>query len=159
MNEDDGDRRLQFCESIDAYVNQNPHFLDNIIFSDESTFSLHGEVHKQNVRYWASENPHWYQETHTQNPQKLNVWIGFARDRILGPYFFDGNLNSAMYLDFLRFELIPSLAVLYPNEEDPDIPDRNVWFQQDGAPPHYSAAVRNYLNEIFPNRWIGRRVY
>lgn len=27
---------------------------------------------------------------------------------------------------------------------------------QDGAPPHFAAAVRNYLNEEFPNAWIGR---
>lgn len=26
-----------------------------------------------------------------------------------------------------------------------------------GAPPHYGRIVRNYLNDTFPNRWIGRR--
>jgi hypothetical protein len=29
-------------------------------------------------------------------------------------------------------------------------------FQQDGAPPHYLAEVREYLNTRFPGRWIGR---
>ena len=29
-------------------------------------------------------------------------------------------------------------------------------FQQDGAPPHWGLIVRNFLNETFPNRWIGR---
>ncbi|EFN82476.1 hypothetical protein EAI_06335, partial [Harpegnathos saltator] len=33
----------------------------------------------------------------------------------------------------------------------------DVWFQQDGASPHYGRIVRNYLNDTFPNRWIGRR--
>lgn len=32
-----------------------------------------------------------------------------------------------------------------------------VWYQQDGAPPHYGRAVRDYLDETFPNRWISRR--
>ncbi|EFN87845.1 hypothetical protein EAI_10117, partial [Harpegnathos saltator] len=33
----------------------------------------------------------------------------------------------------------------------------DVWFQQDGAQPHYGRIVRNYLNDTFLNRWIGRR--
>lgn len=30
------------------------------------------------------------------------------------------------------------------------------WYQMDGAPPHSTNTVRNYLNNIFPRRWIGR---
>lgn len=30
------------------------------------------------------------------------------------------------------------------------------WFQHDGAPTHYPATVREYLNGQFPNRWFGR---
>ncbi|KAJ4436649.1 hypothetical protein ANN_16780 [Periplaneta americana] len=32
-----------------------------------------------------------------------------------------------------------------------------VAFQHDGAPCHYAAIIQNYLNDQFPNRWIGRR--
>ena len=32
-----------------------------------------------------------------------------------------------------------------------------IFFQQDGAPAHYSLMARNWLNERLPNRWIGRR--
>jgi len=31
-----------------------------------------------------------------------------------------------------------------------------MYFQQHGAPPHYTNRVRNFLNELFPNRWLGR---
>ena len=31
-----------------------------------------------------------------------------------------------------------------------------MYFQHDGAPPHYTIRVREFLNEIFPNRWLGR---
>jgi hypothetical protein len=157
LNEDDCDRRLEFCEVMNDKLSNQPDFLNYLIFSDEATFCLNGQVHRQNCRYWATENPHWMQESHTQNPQKLNVWAGFTRGHILGPYFFDGSLNGEMYLEFLRFELIPALAILFPNYEDPDLPSFNVWYQQDGAPPHYSLRVREYLDEVFPNRWIGRR--
>jgi len=33
----------------------------------------------------------------------------------------------------------------------------NCYFQQDGAPAHYTRKVRDYLNQVFPDRWIGRR--
>ena len=33
----------------------------------------------------------------------------------------------------------------------------NLYFQQDGASPHYATVVRNLLNETFPDKWIGRR--
>jgi len=29
-------------------------------------------------------------------------------------------------------------------------------FQHDGAPPHFSCEVRNFLKYRFPGRWIGR---
>ena len=29
-------------------------------------------------------------------------------------------------------------------------------FQQDGAPPHWGLKVCQFLNETFPDRWIGR---
>ncbi|GBN38054.1 hypothetical protein AVEN_196045-1 [Araneus ventricosus] len=31
-----------------------------------------------------------------------------------------------------------------------------MWFQHDGAPAHFSIDVRNYLNDTFGARWIGR---
>lgn len=155
--EDDFDRRVQFCEQILEIHNQHLNFITNIIFSDEATFTLNGHVNRQNCRYWATENPHWMQECHTQRPQKINTWAAIVRNRIVGPYFFEGTLNGEDYLNFLQFELIPALAVLFPNPQDPDIPNNEIWFQQDGAPPHYSIAVRQFLDATFPNRWIGRR--
>lgn len=60
-------------------------------------------------------------------------------------------------MDFLQFELVPALATLYPDHDNQDIPQRTIWLQQDGAPPHYAAPVRQYLDEVFHHRWIGRR--
>ena len=31
-----------------------------------------------------------------------------------------------------------------------------LFFQQDGAPPHYALRVRDYLKQVFPQRWFGR---
>jgi len=32
----------------------------------------------------------------------------------------------------------------------------NLWYQQDGALAHNARIVRMFLNQRFPNRWIGR---
>jgi len=34
---------------------------------------------------------------------------------------------------------------------------RGIWFQHDGAPVHCASVVRNYSNERFSQRWIGRK--
>lgn len=41
-------------------------------------------------------------------------------------------------------------------ENLPLIAYNNVIFQLDGAPIHNAIVVRNWLNDNFPRRWIGR---
>jgi len=31
-----------------------------------------------------------------------------------------------------------------------------MYFQHDGAPPHYTRHVTDFLDESFPNSWLGR---
>ena len=50
--------------------------------------------------------------------------------------------------------VVPDLMQAAAEQE---IAPEEVWFQQDGAAPHYAAAVRTYLDATFPGRWIGRR--
>lgn len=157
LNEDDSDRRIEFCEIMEARCLLDPSFKKNILFSDESTFFLNGTVNRQNCRYWSRENPHWMMEANTQYPRKVNVWAGIINNQIIGPYFFNETLNGERYLEFLNNFLVPTLKRLFPDNDNPDQIDRNIWYQQDGAPPHFAVEVRAYLNEVFPNRWIGRR--
>lgn len=154
--EGDFERRLEFCELLQNMCLENPNFVKNILFSDEATFCLNGDVNTQNYRYWSDVNPHWMREGHTQFNRKINVWAGVVGDIIIGPFFFEENLTGERYLSFLEEELVPALATLFPEIERPDLPHHNIWFQQDGAPPHFAVAVRNYLHDTFPNRWIGR---
>lgn len=88
LHEGDEDRRLQFCEDVMLRCDQNPNFLENIVFTDEATFCLNGSVHPHNCRYWSQNNPHWTRACHTQRRGKVNVWVGMIGRRILGPYFF-----------------------------------------------------------------------
>ena len=76
-----------------------------------------------------------------------NVWCGIMCNRIIGPFFFHKtSANADVYLDLLTKYVAPQLIDFQPT----------TIFQQDGAPPHWGLHVREFLNETFPNRWIGR---
>lgn len=97
LSDDDFNRRVEFCEIMMTMIDEDPPLLFNIVFSDEATFELHGNVNKQNMRYWSDVNPHWIRENKTQYPEKLNVWAGIFNDRIVRPFFIEGNLNGPKY--------------------------------------------------------------
>lgn len=128
-------------------LNETPNLLNRICFTDESCFTLNSHVNSQNYRYWSRYNQHLFNETHTQYRQNVNVWLGIIDTHLIGPFFITGSLNSEKYLELLQNNIVPAINNL--NLED-------VWYQHDGAPPHSSRAVINYLNQTFTNRWIGR---
>lgn len=117
LNEDDFDRRSQFCELASERTINNPNFLFNICFSDECSFFLNGIVNRQNCRYWSDAHPRIFHEVHTQNPQKLNVWCGIFGDRIVGPFFIDGNLTGETYLRLLEDHIDPMLTDIIENDD------------------------------------------
>jgi hypothetical protein len=148
LTEDDPDRRLQFCEIIEKKKNIVPNFVNKIVFSDEATYCLNGKVNRHNCRIWSRHNPHWMREVYTQWPQKINVWAGVINSLLIGPFFIQGTLNGGRYLDLLRDNIVPAIAALFSNL----LPSEDIWFQQDGAPPHFTQAVRHYLDTVFPQR-------
>jgi hypothetical protein len=148
LNEDDPDRRLEFCEWFLSRYEVDERVLSLIIFSDEAIFQLDGKVNRQNCRIWGQENPHAVQEVPLHS-EKVMVWAALWSRGIIGPYFFDGNVDRHSYHNLL-------VNFLWPQLENLDNIDE-LWFQQDGAPPHYATLVRDWLDENFEDRWIGRR--
>ncbi|KAJ8953930.1 hypothetical protein NQ318_019170 [Aromia moschata] len=51
LAEDDFDRRILFCEQMMQMIDDNTLQIENVLISDESTFTLHGHVNRQNCRY------------------------------------------------------------------------------------------------------------
>ena len=167
LTEEDKIRRTDFCELMFNSLNTNEQLLENIMFTDEASFSRNGEVNSQNYRsdflqfyysmlfmpkcsyyrYWARTNPHVQNLIRHQVQERLNVWAGLINNRLIGPFFIDGNLNANKFLRLLRDHIIPEIEPL--NIE-------NIWFQMDGAPAHSCRIVTNYLNDVFGERWIGR---
>lgn len=150
----DEDRRLEYCEMMSERFLQDPELIKSICFSDESVFFLDGRVNTQNSRYWSQTNPHEFYESRSQFPRKLNVWAGIFRSKIVGPFFFDGNLDGPKYLEMLEQQIVPRIREI---SVETNLPVQQAYFQQDGAPPHYSLIARAFVDLAFPGRWIGRR--
>lgn len=142
--------RMEFCESMMEKANENETFIRNILFTDESSFSLHGRHNPSVTRYWSRENKHLSLPLRTQYPQKVNVWAGILGDSIIGPFFIDGNLTAQKYLNLLRDEIIPAVRAL-------GIDLGEIWYQQDGCPAHNARVVQQFLETTFPDRLISGR--
>ena len=149
LYEDDPDRRLEMAMWFKDQLAEDPEMVHKkICFSDEANFYLNGEVNRQNCRYYARENPNWMHSTKEHSVAKMMVWCGLWRDHVLGPSFFNSMVTGENYLQMLKEDFIPQLNFI--GEGRPD------YFMQDGAPSHYAAAVRHWLDENFEH-WIGRR--
>ena len=76
------------------------------------------------------------------------VWAAIGCAGVIGPYFLDESVTGNVYLDLLQTKFWPEFCSLENSGQ--------LIFMQDGAPPHWSRTVRNWLNQSLPHRWIGR---
>jgi hypothetical protein len=75
--------------------------------------------------------------------------MGVSADYKLKPFFFPSTVTGSSYLEMLQHHLMPQL------QHKGKV--KSVIFQHDGAPPHYSKQVRQFLAQKFPEeRVIGR---
>lgn len=133
--------RIQFCRFILDQQNECPMFLNNILFTDEATFTRRGVFNFPNKHVWENENPHLVVERHIQHEFKVKLaWSGIIGNHFLGPYELPPNLSRDSYLHLLQNGLRDLLDNLPLNLR------QNMYFMQDGAPAHFSRQVRNYLN-------------
>lgn len=143
-------KRREFCEWALRKLHENPAWSEDVVFSDEALFYLNGTVNTQNYRYWSDVNPHWMEGVKSLNSPRVMVWCGIYHDTIVGPFFFEGSVTGKAYLAMLRSFVQDWLDTI------PLVPLMNMWFQQDGASSHFVVAVRKWLDETFPGKWIGR---
>lgn len=80
--------------------------------------------------------------------ERANGLGGHLRGGIIGPFFITGKLNGPKYLRMLKEQVLPLIR-------------RNMllnggYWMQDGAPPHFAKEIRDFLDQTYPGRWIGR---
>lgn len=101
----------------------------NVVFSDNATSMLKGNVNRHNCRYWTDVNPHWVREHHTHHSEKLHVWLGIVRDLFILGHVLLTEISMLMCTkkcwNIKFIQLYPSSN--YGNNSG------EVWFQQDGV--------------------------
>jgi hypothetical protein len=108
LHGNDFQNREQFCQRVQQQLQRDQNFFQNVLFTDEATFTNHWQVNTRNVHYWAAENPRWLRQVEEHQRQwSVNVRYGVTGNRIIGPYFIEGNLNGERYTAFLLNILPP----------------------------------------------------
>ena len=73
---------------------------------------MDGKVNTWNVRSYAAKNqpPANFNFKRNCNPGKVIIWAGlFGRCQIVGPYFFEGNVNGNSYLAMPNEFVVPKI--------------------------------------------------
>ena len=153
LQQHDLQRRLTYCQWL---INRPDRMLRESVVVDEANFHLNGTVTTSNVRCYARRDnpPRDFVYDRPNDRRKVVVFMGISGgNHIIGPVFYDGNINGQLYLDTINQVVAPRLAQLYGQQRNGTIP--RVWFFQDGASIHRTRAVHDRLEELFPNRVVG----
>jgi hypothetical protein len=74
-------------------VQQFPDTFDCLWFSDEAHFHLDGLVNKQNMKFWASENPQRVMKT-PPHPAKCVMWYAISKEWLTRLIFVEGTIRN-----------------------------------------------------------------
>lgn len=145
----DMELRMAFGRWYVQQCHRRRNFPDRIIWTDEATFTRAGSVNSRNSHLWSHANPHGTREHHFQHRFSVNLWLGVCGRYMTQPVFLPQRLNTNTFYDLLHNDISTALFEAMPLEEE-------LWWQMDGCPAHNGRPVRNWLNQHYPGRWIGR---
>ena len=97
--------------------------MSQIIIGDEAIFQLNGNGCNHNVVRYAprGDPPEDFVYDKPSFGEKL-VWIGLVRNSLIGPYFFDGNINGQAYLEMLNNLVLPQAENIFRVNQNGSIP-------------------------------------
>lgn len=149
LHPEDNQQRLEFCQWILQQNARNPNFISLVLWSDESCFTRDGITNFHNEHVWSLQNPHAIRPRRFQRRFSVNVWGGIFNNTLLPIQIINDRLNGELYRQLLEHTLYDLI------DEVPLNVIANMWYQHDGAPPHRGREVTTWLNNNFPNHWIG----
>lgn len=101
INEDEPDKRVQFCEWFQDMSTGNERFPDFVVWSDEATIKPNGTTNTNNCVYWTNETPHVIGQKPVNLPG-VTIWCGLSSKGKVVPFFFEGTVTGAAYLQLLQ---------------------------------------------------------
>ena len=88
--------------------NNNPHWIDHILWNDECKFNRNGAVNRHNCTYWSTENFHVkFKVANTE--EGIMMWCGLSSNGLLGHYFFNETVLGSSYRQMLVDYMWPQL--------------------------------------------------
>ena len=145
LHDGDADQRVEFSEMFLDLMRNDENFQDKIWWSDEACYKLNGHINRHNCTYWSQENPQVILEKEVNVPG-INVGAAMSSNGIIGPFFFDASATGKRYLNMLETYFFPQVQQ-----------QKDIYFEQDGAPAHYAHCVLEWLDINFNDKRIGRR--
>lgn len=127
LNENEFDRRIQFCPYFTEQVILNPNIFYYTYFSDQRTFMLNGEGNTQNCRYWSDINSHLF------------------RAIVVGLFFIQGSIYGIICLELFEEDTADN-RITKILENDDNLMSSEFTFQHD-------VVSLQYLDEQFPGQW------
>lgn len=94
LKEVDFEKRVLFCESMLLRIQEEPDFLQRMIWSDEAKFTKNGIYNKHNSHYWSNINTNEIREVRFQEVWQFNVYCAIKNDEVLVVHIYDENLTS-----------------------------------------------------------------
>ena len=142
-------RRMPFARWLVDRCARNEEFLRPFVIGDEAGFTIYERSIKHS--YAAAGQPPEFNFDVNIGREKLTVWIGLCGNgQIIGPFFFNRNIDGLNYLQMINTDVIPQLQQHFQRQAGGAF--RNLWWVQDGAPAHRLVAVRERLRELFGQR-------
>ena len=142
--------RVEFCTWVLEQLTNDPDFLQMILFSDEKKFEERTRPNRQNERYWGLVDPLVMDKNRVQGGRSLICWTGLINCQVIIHWFKEKTtVNQHNYLEMLKEVVWPKVRGVARA--------RGYWFQQDGAPPHTTQMVRDWLESKFGDRVISNK--
>jgi hypothetical protein len=79
--------------------------------------------------------------------KSLAVLAGISSQGILGHFFFADFVTGPLFLKIMKDNILPQIRETFGHD---------CRIQMDGAPSHWARSVREWIDEEFLDRWIGR---
>ena len=124
-----------------------------LIINNEAHFHLNGTVNRQNLQYWASENPREIHQRPLHSP-KVTVWWGLGKCGIFGPFFFEEGKETATVTSDRYIRMFENCFLSELRRRG--INTASMRFQQDEATAHTARASMTAVRAVFPNHVISR---
>ena len=123
---------LELCR----WNNYNSHTIRNNFFTDEAHFNRDGVKNIRNSQIWDRNNPHGTVESKHQHSFSVKGWCGDNGQQNDGSVHFSAT-SDRLYLRQLLQDELPTLLENVPLQTR-----REICYQNDGAPSHFSQVVR-----------------